>query len=380
VPATLLAGCFLIYAVASVVDALKGATLSLVLTETGFSYSLGGGIVTSFYLGYMAATLAAGIVSDWLGKRAVLLLAAAILAFGMLGLARTEAAAGFIAFSFVNGFGGGAAVLGGNRLIASLLPDRAGRYLNLLGATFGFVAMLTPHYVAFLGGLGRSWRDSYAFLAAGALLCLAWFALQSCPGEGAGRASLSRTSAIFRAVMADRVRWFYLVLLFYVSVEAGVGTWLIEYLVRHRGFPAETGNGCLSLFFGGIMAGRFLGGLFVERVGRARSLRLASLASGLCIVLGSFGPGWLVLFLPLSGLFFSLIFPTATACVSSASAQNPGAVLGVLFAFASLGGMAGPWLIGLANDFLGLEWGIRLAAFFSLGLAVSVHFAVKPRR
>ena len=372
-------GCFAIHSVASVVDTLKGATLSMILEETGFSYSLGGAIVTAFYFGYMTATLVTGVVSDRLGKRSAIYIASVAFGIGVIGTSGAESPASFLAFSFVNGVGSGATVLGDSRFMVSLRPKQAGLYLNLLGATFGFISMLTPFYVGFVQSLGGSWRDAYRYASVGAALCLIGFAWLRCPKDDADGGSGFGISELMEAVLAPEVRLFYLVILFFFAVEVGIGSWLIEYVVKAKGLSPETGAAHLSLYYGGFMGGRLAGALLVEKIGRVRILRLASLTALFCIAVGAFGPEWLTLLLPLSGLFFSVIFPTATACVSSLRTRNQGAVLGVLFAFIGVGGMPGPWLIGLVNDSLGVEWGIGLAAVFGFGLAASIYMAVRPR-
>jgi fucose permease len=280
--------------------------------------------------------------------------------------------------SILNGFGCGATELGTSRFVTALRPGGAALYLNLLGATFGLISMLTPYYVALVRRLGGSWREAFLYTIAGSLLCLIWFVPIRCPEDRDGDPARTRLPELVRAVMSREVRLFYLVVLFFFTVEVGIGTWLIEYVTRARGLSADTGSSYLSLYYGSIMTGRFAGSLVVERIGRGRLLRLASLAALLCIAAGALGPGRAILLLPLSGLFFSVIFPTATACVSAIGTENPGAVFGVLFAFVGIGGMCGPWLIGLVNDLLGVEWGIGLAIGFGLALALSIHFAVKP--
>jgi MFS transporter, FHS family, glucose/mannose:H+ symporter len=137
----------------------------------------------------------------------------------------------------------------------------------------------------------------------------------------------------------------------------------------------------LSLYFGLMMAGRFIGSFFVERVGYLKFMLLVSLAAFASIALGIFGPGELFFFLPLSGLFLSIIFPTVTAAVSDQHTENQGAILGLLFTFAGLGGMAGPWLVGVSADLLGLQLGFSLSLLFcALMIGALVILLVGRRR
>ncbi|HND50063.1 MAG TPA: hypothetical protein PLL95_15970, partial [Anaerolineales bacterium] len=60
---------------------------------------------------------------------------------------------------------------------------------------------------------------------------------------------------------------------------------------------------------------------------------------------------------PITGLFFSIIFPTLTAAVSDAEQENMNTILGTLFTFSGIGGMIGPWLVAWSSKLFGLQVG-----------------------
>jgi fucose permease len=102
----------------------------------------------------------------------------------------------------------------------------------------------------------------------------------------------------------------------------------------------------------------------VERIGYLSSILYAILGASVCIGMGLLGPATLVFFLPLAGFFLSIIFPTITAAVSDLHTENMATILGLLFTFAGVGGMLGPWLIGLASDALGLSLGFGVTLVY----------------
>jgi FHS family glucose/mannose:H+ symporter-like MFS transporter len=136
----------------------------------------------------------------------------------------------------------------------------------------------------------------------------------------------------------------------YVAAEIGIGSWLVEFLQKAKGQSVLRSSFFLSLFFGGMTVGRFVGSFFVERIGYLRIMLYVSIASVVCLALGTFAPPALAFFLPLTGLFFSIIFPTITAAVSDLHTENMGTILGLLFTFAGVGGMLGPWIMGFLSD------------------------------
>jgi fucose permease len=116
---------------------------------------------------------------------------------------------------------------------------------------------------------------------------------------------------------------------------------------------------------------------FVERVGYLRSILIATLGASMCIVLCVFGSTSLAFILPLTGFFLSIIFPTITAAVSDVHPDNTATILGLLFTFAGVGGILGPWLIGLASDSVGLSLGFGVNLIYCILLLIAILFLIK---
>jgi fucose permease len=138
---------------------------------------------------------------------------------------------------------------------------------------------------------------------------------------------------------------------------------MVVYLQDVRAMSESASNSFLALFFGLLMAGRFVGGFVVKRLGYLRAIMISSLLAVLCVLFGVFTP--YAVFIPLTGFFFSIIFPTITAAVSDERTENINTILGVLFTFSGLGGVIGPWLAGWVGDFYGLQAGMGVILILS---------------
>jgi fucose permease len=171
--------------------------------------------------------------------------------------------------------------------------------------------------------------------------------------------------------------WFYLLIGLYVALELGIASWIVEFLQKTKSQSVGASTQALSIFFGVMTVGRFVGSFFVERVGYLRSSLIMSIAAGVCVGLGIFGPDWLAFSLPLSGLFLSIIFPTVTAAASDLHSENVGSVLGLLFTFAGVGGMLGPWLVGLASDALTIRYGFGTVLVYCVMMACATIVLMK---
>ncbi len=366
-------GSFLAFLIFGAIDILKGSTLFAVLDETGYSYSRGGLIVMASYFGFFLATLASGVVVEYGGKKRIIVIASVCFLLGMIGYSLASGLAMFIATSFLIGLGCGSTEVGANYIIVDVQRKNPGLYLNLLAACFGLGSMLGPLYSGRMFAAGFTWREIYQFAAVAPLLLLVFFALSRYPRLERSEEERPTLRAMLESAFSRGMAWFYLLAFAYVAAETAIGHWIVEYLRIVRRIPAESGSNWLSLFFGCIMAGRFAGGFCVERIGYVRAMAGAAVLAILAVLAGVYGPDGLAVLLPLSGLFFAVILPTATALISSLGERKMGSVLGVLFCFVGLGGMAGPWLAGVINDFLGLRGGLSVSIAFLLLILVALQ-------
>ena len=150
----------------------------------------------------------------------------------------------------------------------------------------------------------------------------------------------------------------------YMAAEIGTATWLVDFYCHVKHFSILEASTGLSLFYIGITLGRLCGSLFVDRAGHVRSILAASLLAAICILGGIVGPESLALLTSASGFCYSIIFPTSTAVISEISSGHTGRTLGIFLAFGGLGGMFGPWIVGIVNDLAGLETGLAFNCLF----------------
>ncbi|HHW89131.1 MAG TPA: MFS transporter [Chloroflexi bacterium] len=367
----LTAGGFYAFFIFGFIDNLKGATLSALLPDLGFSYGEGGVVLFGAYLGFMVATLLTGILADMAGIKIVLLLAGLSLTLGLAAFSVGSSLWLLTAALFVVGLGLGSIEVGGNALIVDLHPRDRGRYLNLLAVFHGVGSFVVPLLAALLLSYSFSWRQIYQLsitLAVGLALLFAIARYPRTPTSGDGLS----LRVLFATGFTRRMTWYYLLITVYVAAEIGVAAWISEYLQRVKGFSNDAGSLYLSLFFAAIMLGRLAGSFVVERIGYLTIMLIATLAAIASLSLGLLGPPWLTILIPLTGFFFSIMFPTATAAVSTLPLANLGAILGVLFTFGGLGGALGPWLIGVMADIVGLERAFALTIVFCLVMLVSL--------
>jgi fucose permease len=267
----------------------------------------------------------------------------------------------------VLGLGLGGLELGSNSIMVEAHPADKGRYLNRMSVMHGMGSMVAPLYAGWLLAASSSWRAVYRWDFILVALLILFFTFLRFPKSDKTTSDRIDFTHLGKSAFSPQMILLYTAIALYVAAELGIASWMVEFLQKMHGQSVEQSTQVLSLYFGLIMVGRFIGSFFIERIGYLRAISIAMLAAAGCVALGLFGPPAFSILLPVSGFFFSIVFPTITAATSDLHAENISTILGLLFAFAGVGGMLGPWLVGFASDLLG---GIRFG--FSVNLAYCI--------
>ena len=371
----LTAGCFLSFFVFGFTDNLKGPTLPSMLAELHITYGMGGNIFFGEYLGFLIATLITGILADRFGLKSVILLAGVFLGIGVSAYSFFQSAVLLSGSLFVLGLGLGALELGPNAIIVSLHHERKGLYLNLMSVLHGLGSLVAPLFAGWLLNISISWRVVYRWdILLIALFVVIFFFLRFPKAEEKNQLNFRQIPQI---AFKGQLPWYYIAIAFYVAAEIGIASWLVTFLQRIHNISVTTSNQSLAVFFAMVMIGRLVGGFFVHRIGYLRSILIMSLGGILCLAAGLYGPKEVFFLLPTTGFFLSIIFPTITAAVSDTCTENGNTILGVLFTFAGLGAVLGPWLIAWCSDLFGLKIGFSIPIVFMMILLISVSILIK---
>lgn len=360
-------------------DNLKGALLPEVLRTEGLNYSQGAVFLLCAYLGFIAATLLSGVLADFVGNQSVLTIAGFFLCAGFLGIGTNSSYSLLLLFMFVVGLGLGGIEVSANGLMVEIHPKNTGRYFNLLATFHGIGSLLVPLYTAWLIANELNWQVIYASPVVLAIpLALLVFLGNSSPDSTDKRDVNWRWTVVREAGFTPKMLLYYLLITSYVAVELGIAAWMVEYLHQERELTMTQSSFYLSAFFAAIMLGRALGSIIVDRINYSKAVWWALLVGVVCLACGLGGPQAFVWLIPLSGLFFSIVFPTVAATVSNLHRENRGSIMGLLFTFGGIGGAAGPWLIGIVSESFGLHIGLLTTiAFGAIALAAASMLAAR---
>jgi len=171
----------------------------------------------------------------------------------------------------------------------------------------------------------------------------------------------------------------FLALFFYVGVELGVSNWVAEYFVSVFAYPATASAMLVSLFWTGLLAGRF--GVPLLYHGDRQDVVLLSFSLLATLSIGALS---LLAFLPageftqdvglglvfLSGLGCSIFYPAVITLLGNCFPQAQSQAIG----FAATGGGIGSFLFPIVMSALAQGWGLRVgfATYAVFGVAMTL--------
>ncbi len=345
-------GAFAAFFMFGFVDNIKGPVIPTILEDLQFTYSQGSAILFSAYLGFLIATLLTGYLSEIRGEKAILVFAGVIMALGAFSYGAMNLPIMLYISSMGIGLGLGSIEVGANRIITRIHHQDKGKFLNLLAFFHGVGSMLAPLYAGKLISSGMSWRSVY-FIGGGIVLIMPIYFLilkiPFAPTDDDKKETLKKRIA---ALGEKRLVLIALLLLFYVAAEISIASWMVDFLRKEKGLSLELSSLFLSLYFAFMTGGRLLGSFFVTRIGYFRVMIIAVILSILTLAGGIFLDNSLAILLSITGFFYSIIFPTATAMAVEKTKASIGLVYSLLFFSAGIGGILGPWFSGnIANAF-----------------------------
>jgi fucose permease len=348
----LLAVLFVGFILSGIATTIVGPMLPVFIRRWGLDDGQAGLFSSIQFLASLVATVLSGAWMAWRGYRPSLVAGYALIGGGLAALnASTHVNALAATASF--GFGYGLITAGTNLYVAEAGGARSASLLNLLNFTWGLGAMACSPLIAIalrsnrLGGL----LTSYAIF--GGLLALALLFAQFGPHirekhiETAGTAPVR----IGRGITIALATLFFM----YVGMETSIGVWAAEYSRRIANGITNITTLAPMFFYAGLTAGRGLAPLVLLSLSES-SVVLTALG------LAAAGTTWLIFSTTvlsaisavfLAGLGCASVYPIYIAWLSRWYGARAKFVGGILFALASLGGSAGPPLVGKLSDYSG---------------------------
>ncbi len=351
-------------------DAVRGALLPTIRLSLELPYGTIGLVLFVAGLGYPLSVLFGGILADRFGAWRL-----AALGYLLMGGASVFAptVAGIVTFAvliLLIHLGLGLLDVALNAIGGALFLTKTALMMSYLHLFFGIGASLSPGYASLLLGAGFPWQAVYLSMVVlmAPFMVMAWKARM--PREKGTPSAGESTPESWTEAFREKDLWLFVLLLgLGVSFEVGVATWHSNFLVAARGFSPAAAATYLSFFFAAFTVGRLTGGHIVEKSGYGNALVWGPAAAVLLFLLGILLEA-APFITSLSGYFIGVLFPTVIAVVSRRYVRRRSSIIGIVMAGGISMQMLSNWLIALAHEGFGEEWGFASICLFGIAMAL----------
>jgi fucose permease len=331
-----------------------GAVLPSVIERFGIDKAVAGSLFLLMTFGILVGSVVFGPIVDRNGYKGMLLLATALIAIGLQGIAFAPSMPWLRAAVAVIGFGGGIINGGTNALVADIAAEGRTAGLSLLGVFFGVGAVGVPFV---LGSLLGNFSYSAIISTVGALVFVP-FVLTAVTPFPAPKQPQGFPLAAAKGLLRDPLLLVMGLMLFLESgMEITVGGWTATFFKEELQIDDRRALVYLALYWLGMMLARIALGSVLKRAAPARVLMsclgVALVGATLLILTRSASLAALGVFL--LGVGFAATFPVVLGFVGDRYTQLSGTAFSIVIVMALTGGMLLPWLTGV----LGASYGLR---------------------
>ena len=374
---TLLIVIYIAFIGLGVPDSLIGSAWPAIYTDLGLSVDA----VSIITLLISGCTVISSIFSsrllDIFGTSKVTAVSTAMTALALLGFSFAPNIFWMLPIAVVLGLGAGAIDSGLKNYVA--LHFKAS-HMNYLHGFYGIGVTLSPYLVS-LALSNTTWRVGYRYaailqgvIAVTVILSLPLWKKNS-KREEDGEQEKPISLSLLELIKVPGLVIAWVIMLTTNAIEYAAGIWGGTYLVNSKSFSEEDAAKSLSLYYLGMAMGRLLSGLIS---GKVRTWTRIALGVGIVFV------GTVVMILPLSpvysvialfliGLGNGSVYPNFIHLTP----QNFGkrlsqSVMGSLIAFAYIGVMLAPPLIGLLTRITSIDFYPYMILSLWLGMTLSI--------
>lgn len=240
-------------------------------------------------------------------------------------------------------------VLGLNTILPMVTLVSQALLMNMVHGVFGFGATIYQKGLGWFLSNNYNWRT--LFLWSIAIFLINGVLVLFSPGEPSDEHKSHKSTFVHKRLSFALL----FALMFYVSSEFLVGSWIINYFQEGYEFSPKQAAYYSTLFFGVFTAGRMLGGFILHRIDRLRGIITCCFIGVSLIILGQIIGGAFLYLIGMSGLFYSIVYPTTMTLINDTYGKDSAYFMGISSTTTALGVFVFNLLFGFLNDSIGVQ-------------------------
>lgn len=357
---------FMMMILTAICDSVRGIFIPVFKTDFTVNNTSIGIMLTAASLGYITFTYVGGILCEKIGQKRVYILGFIFATIALFLLSISPNFLTLVGGVFILNIGQAFIGIATNTLVPVLFISFQAVFMNLTHFCYGLGSAFTQRFSGIMLYNGVSWRRIYLMIAFLSLILFLLFIFIKVPEPH----KIKTDKQVMRkSIYKDKIIYFYILALgFYVSAEVCTGNWFVNFIERNYNYNKSESSFYIALFFAVFAIGRFIGGFIVEKTGYMNTVFISSFLAVIFYTMGLFLGQKGLIIISISGLFFSIVFPTTILTISKVFEENSSYITGIVATFSSATSMVMNFLIGYLNDRISVQlsyWLIPACLFIS---------------
>jgi len=361
------------YVIIAMSDNFKGIFVPLFKEDFQVNNTQIGYVFTGGLLAYAVFQYIGGVFIERLGHKKVIALGTIPAIVGLVFLTTYKSYVALLVGLFSINISMAIFNVAVNTLGPIMIVASTAVLMNLVNFSYGAANTMIQATVGNLLVKGMEWPQFYLVMLLCCIALLIYLRYVKIP---------YKTSSVQGAynkmdLLKNKMLYLYIFALgFDLGSEYGVGNWFVNYMGEEFKLASDDRAFYVTLFFGLFTLGRLIGVFVLDRIGLFKSLVVCGcIASLLCTVGIVLGKAGLIIF-SISGLFYSIIYPTCVTTVRGVFKEATPYATGIILMCSTFVAMVVNMLIGMANDVIGVHSSYYIIAI-SIGLSTLSIFLIK---
>lgn len=332
----------------SVAFSYRGFLVPTFKSEFGIDNTRMGIVISVAQLVSMVFTYYGGLYCLRLGQKRIIALGCFVIGLSLLVLGFAQSWLLLLVSYCGISSGVSLVVLGLNTILPVITLFSQSILMNFVHGIFGLGSTVAQKALAWYLSEDFSWR--LLLIGSAAVFVVHGLLMLAAPGEPSDEHRAHKSSLPYKKFSALLIS----ALSLYVISEILIGSWIINYFQEGFHFTPVKAAFYSTVFYATFTLGRLGGGFIMNRIKRLQGIIVCTVLGALCILLGQLLEGPFFLMIGISGLFFSIVYPTTVAIANEVYGKEGPYFIGIASTATALGAFAVNLVFGYLNDALGV--------------------------
>ncbi len=330
-----------------------------------------------FFLGslfYMSGTYFAASIIDRIGRKRTLIFGTIVVVIGIISIILGKSVYLFYLYAILTSIGISIVSLVINTMITDINVKSKAVLINSVHFLYAVGAILTHKFSGYILHYNIDYRYVFIIYALLSVSTMVFIYFVNIPAH-------DRTDSVVKIKFTKPEKKIITILAlglgFYVSAELQTANWYLNYIVKTYSLDINKATSYTALFFLTFAFGRLFGGFVAERVGYLKSVVISALTGSILFLVGLVLKENGLIVIALSGIFFSIVFPTVVLSISNYFKKSLNQATSVIVSMASAVNMLMGFMMGYLSDNAGVYSAMLLIPIFLLTSSLLILYIEK---